>query len=190
MVSRILLWQTETMDALSLPLANRFFVVVAPHAATPQLFELSARLSTAGPLRVLDGGNRYNIYPVAAALRRQTADLHAALERITLARAFTCYQMLALLAQTPMQPIPTLLVDMLATFYDENVTLEESQRLLEACLPHLQRLSTVAPLVVSLKPPHSLASERNVLVDTLCRSADQCWSLETLPAPNLQPSLW
>ena len=141
------------MDALTLPLSNHLLLLVAPHAAGAVMLELAARLSLNGRLRVLDGGNRFNIFPVARTIRRYTAELNGALARIQLSRAFTCYQMAAMLAEAPADELPTLVVDLLSTFYDDNVSLAESQRLLEDCLPHLKRLSQGAPLVVSVKPP-------------------------------------
>jgi hypothetical protein len=48
---------------------------------------------------------------------------------VRLSRAFTCYQMLALLAETPAGGPPTLVLDLLDTFYDESVPLHESRRL-------------------------------------------------------------
>jgi len=67
-----------------------------------------------GELRVLDGGNRFNVYPVARAVRRYTPNLTASLGRICLSRAFTCYQMAALLAKTPADGLPILVIDLLA----------------------------------------------------------------------------
>src|SRR4030065_337535 len=61
------------------------------------LMGLAARLAQRAPLRVLDGGNCFNAYIVALALRQQTTDVTAALERIRVSRAFTCYQMVTLL---------------------------------------------------------------------------------------------
>jgi hypothetical protein len=171
------------MDALTLPLSNHLLVLVAPHAAGTLMLELAARLSLNGNLRVLDGGNRFNIYPVASTIRRYTAELTGALARIRLARAFTCYQMAAMLAETPDDSVPTLVLDFLATFYDESVSLAESQRLLQDCLLHLKRLSAHAPLVVSAKPPAPQCAERAILAQLLQEHASQCWTLEPLPAP-------
>jgi len=177
------------MDALTLPLANRLMVLTAPHAASKLMLELAARLSITGELRVLDGGNRFNVYPVARAARRHTHDLSVALARIRLARAFTCYQMLAMLAETPADGLPVLVIDLLATFYDDNVRLEESQRLLGQCIPHLQRLSQNAPVVVSAKPPAPLCAEKGVLAEALQAASGAVWQLEPLPAPKI-PTLW
>lgn len=177
------------MDTLTLPLANRLMVLTAPHAASQLMLELAARLSLSGRLRVLDGGNRFNVYPVARAARRHTHDLNSALARIHLARAFTCYQMLAMLAETPADGLPVLVIDLLATFYDDNVRLEESQRLLGQCVPHLQRLSQFAPVVVSAKPPAPLCAEKIVLAQALQSTSNAAWQLEALPVPKT-PTLW
>ena len=177
------------MDALTFPLSNRLMVLTAPHAAGALMLELSARLLAAGELRVLDGGNRFNVYPVARAVRRYTSDLTGALARIRLARAFTCYQMAALLAETPADGLPVLVIDLLATFYDDNAKLTESQRLLAGCLSHLKRLSQFAPVVVSARPPAPLCAEKGVLADALQAAAGGSWQLEALPAPKM-PALW
>jgi hypothetical protein len=177
------------MDALTFPLSNCLMVLTAPHAASALMLELSARLSAAGELRVLDGGNRFNVYPVARAVRRYTSDLTGALARIRLSRAFTCYQMAALLAENPADGLPVLVIDLLATFYDDNAKLIESQRLLADCIPHLKRLSQFAPVVVSAKPPTPLCAEKGVLADALQAAASSSWHLEALPAPRM-PTLW
>lgn len=173
--------------ALARPLENQILLVVAPHAANTLMLELAARLANKGPLRVLDGGNRFNVYPVAKALRRLTPKLDNALQRITLSRAFTCFQLQALLQETPANGSPALVLDFLATFYDESVNLAECRRLLATCLPHLRRLARPAPLVVSVKPPPPIAAARQVLLDTVQQAADQCWVLE--PVPEVKPQM-
>lgn len=176
-------------QALSLPLSNRMLLVVAPHAAGSMMLELAARLSLGGAVRVLDGGNRFNVYPVASALRRLTGEIYTCLGRITLSRAFTCYQMLTLLEETPVIEAPTLLLDFLSTFYDESVKLEESLRLLDACLPHMRRLAGMAPLLISAKPVPPICPDRVVLVNRLREAADQSWVMEPVPV-RVQPMLW
>ena len=177
------------MDALSLPLSNRLLVLSAPHAAVRWMLELAARLALSGNLRVLDGGNRFNVYPVARLIRRYTPALSGALARIELVRAFTCYQLTAMLQEMPADGRPLLVLDMLATFYDESVNLDESRRLLSACISHLQRLSQAAPLVASAKPPAALSAGRALLMDMLQAAAAGAWQLEALPVPQA-PMLW
>ena len=131
------------MNLLSLPTSDHLMLVIAPYAARTAMLDLAAQLAAHGPLRVLDGGNQFNVYPVARSIRRHTPDLNAALQRIFLSRAFTCYQMAVMLNETAAAPVPTLALDLLATFYDENVTLIESQRLLRGCLDQLHRMSNL-----------------------------------------------
>ena len=151
------------MNLLSLPTSNHLMLVIAPFAARTAMLDLAAQLAAHGPLRVLDGGNQFNVYPVARAIRRQTSDLNVSLQRIVLSRAFTCYQMVVMLDETAAAPfpIPTLALDLLATFYDENVALVESQRLLRGCISRLQQASQQAPVIVSVSLPPTLTNRHS-----------------------------
>ena len=70
---------------------GNWLLVVGSRAICPTLLALTARLAEAGPVRVVDGGNQYNVYPVMRAARGRLE----VRERIRVSRAFTCYQMLA-----------------------------------------------------------------------------------------------
>ena len=98
-----------------------------------------ARLGEAEAVRILDAGNRFNAYTVARAARGRPEVLN----RITVSRAFTCYQVLSLLESTPALPVPFVVLDMLSTFYDEAVNAGERKRLLRECIDHLDRLAGV-----------------------------------------------
>ena len=161
-----------------LQLPEHLAVIIAPHAGRSFMLELAARLAVLGPLRVLDGGNQFNAYPVARSIRRYTPDLTHALQDILMARAFTCYQMAALIADSPAGAAPTLVFDLLATFYDENVSLYESQRLLSTCLARLQRLGQAGPVIVGARPPLPACQDRQVLLDRLRKSAAQVWEAQ------------
>jgi hypothetical protein len=170
-------------QALARPPGNRplLLVILGPYAAAQAMLTLAAHLARRGPLQVLDGGNRFNAYIVARQLRRLGTsdisrpgyDLRRCLDRIRVARAFTCYQMAALIDQTMLNGSPTLVIDLLDTFYDESAPLAERRRLAEHCMQRL-RQSILAPaqpdpvpvlpdlvppvlrepaVVVSLRPP-------------------------------------
>lgn len=151
------------------------------------MIDLIARLACRGSLRLLDGGNRFALHKCSLAIARnlgqRSVDLPKILERIQLARAFTCYQMVTLLKETPSQATPTLVLDMLSTFYDENVSAAESQRLLQACITNLQRLNRLAPVAISAQPGPDGA--RPELLQALQAAAEQYWTLEphTPPPP-------
>jgi hypothetical protein len=183
------------MQALPEPLPGRVLVLAAAHAAGASMLELAARLAQRGPLCVLDGGNRFNAYIVARRLRRLYAagsaagqmDLPQVLGRIRVARAFTCYQMTAMLEQAPESASPVLVVDFLNTFYDESVPLAERRRLLEICLGHLERLSQPAAVVVSLRPPRPPLKDPTGFLESVLAAADLVWfpDVPQEPPPRL-----
>jgi hypothetical protein len=174
------------MNALLNPIPGRLLLVIAPRAGGAIMLDLIARLACRGPLRLLDGGNCFDVYrcnqAIARTLQGQKDQLPAVLERIQLARAFTCYQMVALLKQTSDRPIPTLVLDLLSTFYDESVPRAESRRLLQGCIVQVQRLNNLAPVAISVRP--GLPGSRPELLEVLQAAASQVWALEPYsPAP-------
>jgi hypothetical protein len=151
--------------------AGTLNLMIGPRAERQAMTELTAMLALRGPVCVLDGGNCFDAYRVARLIRRQTPRLTETLHNVQIARAFTCYQVLTLFRQTPSGPAPQLVFNLLATFCDESVTVEESRRLLSNVLEHLFRLRQRAPVAVSIsRPPQP---ERAGLVDMLMEAADQ-----------------
>jgi hypothetical protein len=79
--------------------------------------------------------------------------------------------------------LPTIVLDLLATFLDENVRLPERQRLLADCLRMLQRLAGSVPVLITAHLTTLPDSES--LVNMLSRAADQLWTPPPpLPAPT------
>ena len=111
-----------------------------------------AELAQTGPVRVLDGGNRLDVLTLNRELRRRDLPLYTALERVQVARAFTCYQMTTLLEQPAPGGIPTLVLNLLTTFQDENASLPERLRLLETCLYCLEKNARHTPVLLILHP--------------------------------------
>lgn len=111
-------------------------ILILPPHTTALLLELATDLAACGPLLVLDGGNRFNAYPIARRLRGTQALAH-----LRVARAFTCFQMLALLHATESTGVPLLVLDLLATFNDENVPASERKYTFRRCVDELTRLS-------------------------------------------------
>ena len=124
--------------------AGSWILLVGPRSLNSTMLTAIACLGERCSLRVLDGGNRFNAYTVARAARgRQEApsrDIRGILNRITVSRAFTCYQVLSLLESTPAIQSPFVVLDLLSTFYDESVQTGERKRLLRSCIAHLERL--------------------------------------------------
>jgi hypothetical protein len=95
--------------------AGRLYLLIAPRPAVDRLMDaLAVRLALAAAgrpgveshqpyLHILDGGNRFDLHAIARGLSNGLAGgsvlVEAALQSIRVARAFTCYQMEALLAE-------------------------------------------------------------------------------------------
>jgi hypothetical protein len=145
-------------------------VVIAPHAAQAGMSALAAELALRGPLTVLDGGNRLAPYQITRLLRTKTANIAIPSRRLLIRRAFTCYQMLALLESTSPLRQPYLILDCLSTFYDDHVSDMEARRLLDLCMCHIERLRMPGPVVVSLAP--APLAERAFLLKMVCAAAE------------------
>jgi hypothetical protein len=131
------------------PKTGSWILLVGPRSLNSTVLEAIAKLGSIGPVRVLDGGNRFAAYKVTRAARGQLDILN----NITVARAFNCYQVLSALEDTPSIPSPFVVLDMLSTFYDESVKARERKQLLYSCIVQLKRLVRNAGGVVSIHPP-------------------------------------
>ena len=174
------------MNTSIAPMTGGWMLIVGPRSLSAAMLTAIARLGERGYLRVLDGGNRFNAYTVARAARGRR-DI---LERITISRAFTCYQVLSLLESTPANPFPFVVLDLLSTFYDESVQFGERKRLLRACIAHLDRLAQVAGGVVSVHPPAVPSPAATRLFEMLALAATEIWQPTIHPPPLTQPSLF
>ena len=157
-------------------------VAIAPHAGLEYASRLLAELALLGPVTVLDSGNRIQPYQVTRLLRSKTVQIAEAVERISIRRAFTCYQTLALLESAEAQLYPYLLLDPLNSFYDDQVSDREARRLVNLCLQEIKRLNHQAPLGILLAPP--MLEERAFLVKMVCAQADEIYTpvLPAIPA--------
>lgn len=175
-----------SMDTLPIPLPRSLTVFCAPAANGEPVSLVIAGLAQRGPVSILDGGNCFPAYRLLRLLRLQNKIATAG--NIFVQRAFTCYQMLALLEGTPGMPQPHVVLDPFASFYDEQVLLPEISRLLEGCLYQLERLRQAAPLLVVLRPAHT--PERAFLVERVCAAAGSCFISESLAPASSQPTLF
>ncbi|HLC04650.1 MAG TPA: hypothetical protein VJK02_16570 [Anaerolineales bacterium] len=177
---------------LELLLQPRLSLFWGAHTPTRTLLAAATTLASRGqPLRIFDGGNRFDGYFVARLARRLSTDPQTTLTHIRLSRAFTCFQMAELIENTPADLQPLFLLDLLATFYDESVPLRDTERLLATTIAHLKRLASTGPVIVGAREPQSLVKDRWTLLDRLQTAADATWLLR---APEefgpLQPSLF
>ena len=185
------------LEALLQPRLSLFW---GAHTPTRALLAYLTVLAARGhQVRVFDGGNRFDGYFVARLARRLSSDPHATLERIRLSRAFTCFQLAELVKAGPGAqerdnapnpdagaPGPSVLfvLDMLTTFYDESVSLSDSERLLTNTIAHLKQLASDGPVIVGAREPRVLVKERWTLLDRLQIAADAAWLLRSPEDPD------
>lgn len=198
--------------------AHQLHLAIAPRALmTSSMSALIARLGMRSAIQVLDGGNCFDAYRIAQLVHQQAAYGEApdgtptdraaeALERIRVARAFTCYQMEALLvtalraAQALPPGTPVVVLNLLDTFSDESTSASERMRLLEHCLELLRRLALQAPVLVSVHLHHNRRNyysawqtpsqpdellKPDVFLRRLEESAHQVWRFEE---PDARPA--
>ncbi len=184
-------WYNQSMDTYTQPALDfdrkmdsplqlsprQLHLVIAPHRAQRQMMTiLTARLAVSGRVRLLDAGNCFDGYGLARQLRQQTSSWQQALERVSVARAFTCYQVETLLSESVADVSPVLVLNLLDTFYDENVKLPERMRLLEVSLAEILRLCRMASVAVSASVP--TRDQPAELLERLAEAAGQVWSFE------------
>lgn len=186
---------TNTLIPFETPLPPKRFLAIGAHALfSERMLQLISALALRQNVTVLDCGNRSNMYTVARLIRPYTSDPVGVMRNIRLSRAFTCYQVLAMIQATARYPMsgPLVLLDLLATFLDEDVKLKDSQRLLAHSLNLLTQLSHQVPVVISTRPLPAIAENRNILLEELKASSDVCWEEpQSLPNPqNMQLELF
>jgi hypothetical protein len=150
------------------------------------VLELIARLARLHPVRVIVGGNRFDAHQLARIVRRHTTRVDETLARIQQARPFTCFQALTLLAETP-PTMPLVALDMLTTFYDENISDSESNRLVNLAIAHLQRVGEAAPVLVTHRSASGIT--RPGLIKLVEAAAADVYRFD-LPSESFQPTLW
>lgn len=178
------------ITAFPIPKTGKISLVVAPRGVVQSLMTLLAALALRGKVIVIDGGNCFDGYALARALRRQTQQFQAALKQVWLSRAFTCYQMVAMLSKLPLDGTPVIVLDILATFLDENVHFNKRQQLLDNSLGFLRHISEKAPVAIWAGVHAAASSEDQQLLIPVLECSHDIWELQTPKMPTHQLPLF
>jgi hypothetical protein len=171
--------QTTPQRNSAKAVAGGWILLIGRSNLTTTALNIIARLEESGPVRVLDGGNQYHANAIAGKWPAQR------INRTTVARAFSCEQMLSLLESTPATEVPLVILDLLAPFYDESVRAGYRKRLLEACIHQLKRLEAKAGTLISVHMPEipsTVAFEMLKMVKDA--SVDTFFVYPATPAPE------
>lgn len=150
-----------------------------------RLLMACARLAERGRLHVLDCGKQFD----ASVVARAAGGRREILERITVQRAFICSDTTRLLQQTASNGAPIVVLDLLSTFCDENVSVHQRRYLFEGCLVEIERLSRSAGAAVVVQPP-SEGSDATPFLQALMRRAGRVLTLEAPKAAARQERLF
>jgi hypothetical protein len=172
------------------PKTGKISLVVAPRTVLPSLMTMLASLALRDKVIVVDGGNCFDGYALARAIRRHTHHVEPTLKQILLSRTFTCYQMTALLAELPVDGTPIIILDMLSTFLDESVNFNKRQRLLESSLNLLRGISQKAPVAIWARSRTTPTGEDQQLLTPLLETAQDIWELQAPEIPTHQLPLF
>lgn len=173
-----------------IPRAGQISLLIAPSSAITVLMEMTAQIALQRHILILDGGNRFDGYGLAQTLRKHTVNINPALQNVLLSRIFTCYQMKAFLSEFNDNTLPILVLDLLATFLDENVKLPMRQSLLSDCLSCLQKLSRLNPVVLWVRKRSLPQIEDEGLLDQVFSASNRVWHIENSAPGASQPALF
>src|SRR5260370_27962784 len=134
-----------------IPYVRRLVLVVTAGSERENITELIADLCLRAPLYVVAGSDWLPGYGLTRQIRHRTHEVKQVLKRVRMARAFTCYQLLDLVASIRPDDEPLLLLDFLNTFHNDDIPLPVRSPLLRQCCGHLKRLAFRKPVAVLIQ---------------------------------------
>ena len=155
------------------------------------IFKPIAQIAGSGrSVLVVDGDNSFRSYRIARCAREMNFDPRLTLAKVQVSRAFTCYQLAEtverLTRRTDTANCAGLVcLGLLGTFYDEDVALPETQRLLRDVIAHLKVLAERFLVLVTVRPPPSKVRNRVGLIRVLMQQADAIRLLQPDPRYEL-----
>jgi hypothetical protein len=136
-----------------------------------------------GPVLILDAGNCFNPFRLTRQIRRQTHQIQPVLDRIQVARAFTCFQVVSLLEQTYNPKGPVFILRLLTSFADEMIPVYERLRLLKQVDRHVDRLRQATSVIVMIKNTHFQGDPLLEWLSQFQSRADEV----VFPEPGIRP---
>lgn len=171
----------------SLTRARGLALILTPDRARDGLTRFIAAQILSGPLFVISGSEWLPAFELTRLLRRQTAEVRQALNRLYTVRTSTCYRLFDSLANIPSNGEPILALDFLHTFYDEDIPLRVRLLKLRDCCRQLKRLAVYRPVLVMTQERQ--ADDYEKFLPALSSIADRTITLEPEFGFIKQPTL-
>lgn len=170
------------MDILPALTQGRLCVALThPAMGHGWLMQPLAIMALRGPLNIIDGGNHFNAYRLAKAIRARGVDPTPVLKQVYISRSFTCHQLAACLASVSLHSSPLIVLDFLATFQDENVPLAERKRLFLTCKTRSIQVARHHPTLITVK------TNQVEFFESLLEETSQVFQAEYKPSPVTLP---
>ncbi len=164
----------------------RLFLVETRGRPSAGLTELFAQFALRGPFYAIAGGEWLPTYSLVHVIRRRTPAVRQVLNRVRLARPFTCYQLLDLLTDIRPERDPIIVLDFLHHFHNSDIQLDVRQRILDQCCRRLERLSLSRTLLVFVQSLDT--DEYRAFYPLVAQAADEILqAAEPEAEPALQP---
>jgi hypothetical protein len=134
---------------------------------------------------VLDGANRFDPYMVSFFARKALIPPERLLKGIRIARAFTCYQMAAMVVEklpslfiAESQKPWVILLGLINTFLDEDVPEREVRPLFERSLKRIEGMALGGVPFFLFQSNGFSGSKRNYLTRRLFQFSDEVWRID------------
>jgi len=144
----------------------------------------------------LDGGNTFNPYTISAVARQHGLDPRFALERIFISRAFTAYQLSALMLETLEKALKqhrsklVLISDVMSLFLDRDVPAREALDIFKKALSYVSELAEQREvIIVASYFPQGRLRRRFFLESALFEKAGSIIKVDEIKGSRLQFSL-
>lgn len=168
-----------------LPKAGGVYLISGGYEVNTVTMGLAATyLLTGERVYWVDGGNAFNPYHLTEAAKRLCLDPGPLLKRLFVARAFTVYQLDALIAkrlEPDLKKHPKalgIIFDPLKLFLDPDVAEPEAKRVLQSISRRIRHLKERGYRLIVINPDHeSQALERNNLLQIIRQTATRIYAL-------------
>jgi len=163
-------------------------LILTMDRARSNLTEFIAAQILTGPLFVISGSEWLPAYELTRILRSRTLEVKETLNHLYTVRASTCFRLFDSLANIPLNGEPILLLDVLHTFYDEDIPLRVRLFKLRECCRQLKRLAIYRPVI--LMTQELPVEDYEKFIPALRSIADRTLTLEPDIEQIKQPALF
>ena len=164
---------------LDLTRSRSMTLILTQDKARAGITELIAAQILRSPLFVVAGSEWLPAFELTRILRKRTPVVRQALNRLSVARASTCYRLFDSLVNVPSHGEPILVLDFLHTFYDSDIPLRVRFFKLRECCRQIKRLTLYRPIIVMTQ--EMPVEDYEKFLPALCSIADQTFTLEAEP---------